>query len=85
MDVDSYSSFDRQKMLLALILRYENLCRGAIARGAALVDLFTIPAREQLGWAKYTEADKYAAVYEQLGQDMEQEIEELIRKAGEDE
>jgi len=85
MDVDSYSSFDRQKRLMALILHYEDLCRGAIARGVALVDLFTTPAREQLGWAKYSEADKYAQVYEQLGLDMDREVEELIRKAGEDE
>ena len=85
MDVDSYSSFDRQKRLMALILRYEDLCRGAIAKGVALMDLFTIPSREQLGWAKYSEADKYAQVYEQIGLDMEREIDELIRKAGEDE
>ena len=85
MDVDSYSSFDRQKRLMALILHYEDLCRSAIARGVALTDLFTTPAREQLGWAKYSEADKYAQVYEQLSQDMDREVDELIRKAGEEE
>ncbi len=85
MDVDSYSSFDRQKRLMALILHYEDLCRGAIARGVALTDLFTTPAREKLGWAKYSEADKYEEVYEQLSLDMDKEVEELIRKAGEDE
>ena len=83
--MDSYSSFDRQKRLMALILHYEDLCRGAVAKGVPLVDLFTIPAREQLGWAKYSEADKYVDVYEKLSLDMDREIEELIRKAGEDE
>jgi len=84
MDVDSYSSFDRQKRLMGLILHYEDLCRGAIAKSVDLMDLFTIPAREQLGWAKYSEADKYAAAYDQIGADMETQIDELIRKAGED-
>ena len=84
-DVDSYSSFDRQKQLLGLILHYENLCRGAIAKNVALQDLFTVPSRERLGWAKYTEADKYAQEYEEIGLDMDREVNELIRKAGEEE
>ena len=85
MDVDSYSGFDRQKQLLGLILRYENLCRGAIAKGVATDDLYARPSRERLGWAKYTEADKFAAEYDAIAQDMEREIGELTRKAGEDE
>jgi V/A-type H+-transporting ATPase subunit A len=84
-DVDSYSSFDRQKQLLGLILHYENLCRGAIAKNVALQDLFSTPSRERLGWAKYTEVDKYAQEYEEIGLDMDREVNELIRKAGEDE
>ena len=63
MDVDSYSSFDRQMRLLALILHYETLCRDAIDKGAALPALFAIPARERLGWAKYAAAEEYAANY----------------------
>ncbi|MBO4853693.1 MAG: V-type ATP synthase subunit A [Oscillospiraceae bacterium] len=85
MDVDSYSGFDRQKALLGMILHYENLCRNAISKGVALTDLYAIPAREKLGWAKYIEADKFAAEYEQIARDMEEEIRELIGKAGEDE
>ena len=70
---------------MALILHYEDLCRGAIAKGVSLTDLFTTPAREKLGWAKYSEADKYAEAYEELERDMDKEVEELIRKAGEEE
>ena len=32
MDVDSFSSYDRQEKLLAMVLRYDRLCREAIAR-----------------------------------------------------
>ena len=85
MDVDSYSSFDRQKRLMALILHYEDLCRDAIAKGVALEDLYTLPAREKLGWAKYAAAEEYAANYAAVRADMEREIAELIRKAGEEE
>ena len=85
MDVDSYSSFDRQKRLMALILRYEDLCRDAIAKGVALEDLYTLPAREKLGWAKYASAEEYVDNYQQVQTEMEREIAALIKKAGEDE
>ena len=85
MDVDSYSSFDRQKRLMALILHYEDLCRDAIAKNVALDELYTIPAREKLGWAKYASAEEYADNYQQVQVEMEREIAALIKKAGEDE
>ena len=84
MDVDSYSSFDRQMRLLALILHYETLCRDAIDKGAALPALFAIPARERLGWAKYAAAEEYAANYQQVHAEMDGEIADLVKKAGED-
>ena len=84
MDVDSYSSFDRQLRLLALILHYEDLCRNAIAKNVELPALFSIPARERLGWAKYAAAEEYAANYQQVHDEMDSEIAALIEKAGED-
>ena len=85
MDVDSYSSFDRQMQLLELILHYESLCRGAVDKSVAPAELYAIPAREKLGWAKYAAAEEYAANYAAVRADMEREIAELIRKAGEEE
>ena len=84
MDVDAYSSFDRQMRLLALILHYEALCRDAIDKGAALPALYAIPARERLGWAKYAAAEEYAANYEQVYAEMDSQIADLVKKAGED-
>ena len=84
MDVGAYSSFDRQMRLLALILHYEDLCRDAIDKGAALPALYAIPARERLGWAKYAAAEEYAANYEQVYAEMDSQIADLVKKAGED-
>ena len=84
MDVDAYSSFDRQMRLLALILHYEDLCRDAIDKGAALPALYAIPARERLGWAKYAAAEEYAANYKQVYAEMDSQIADLVKKAGED-
>ena len=84
MDVDAYSSFDRQMRLLALILHYEDLCRDAIDKGVVLPALYAIPARERLGWAKYAAAEEYAANYEQVYAEMDSQIADLVKKAGED-
>ena len=35
----------QQEKLLAMILDYDKLCRGAIAKGAPVAGLFVIPAR----------------------------------------
>ena len=84
MDVDSYSSFDRQMRLLALILDYEKLARAAIAKGAELEALLTIGAKEEIGRAKFVEADKYAEAYAGIRQEMEQQISAIAEKGGED-
>jgi V/A-type H+-transporting ATPase subunit A len=82
-DIDSFSSYDRQEKLLALILDYDKLCRAAIEKGAATTDLFAIPQREKIGRAKSVPADEYVQAYADIRENMEKEIDEVIVKAGE--
>jgi len=81
-DIDGYSSYDRQGKLLALILRYEALCRDAIAKGADVMKLFDIPVREKIGRAKSVPADEYVQVYEGIGTEMEAEIAGIAAQGG---
>ena len=85
MDVDSYSSYDRQAKILGLILDYDRLCREAIAKGAAVEGLFAIPAREDIGRAKSVPEGEYAAAYEALAQQMRREIDAVTARGGEEE
>ena len=82
MDVDSFSSYDRQYLLLGMILRYEDLCRSAIAKGAAAGALFAIPAREKIGRAKSVPQEEYPKVYAAMERDMEREIDAVIAEGG---
>ena len=84
-DVDSYSSHDRQRRLLGLVLDYDTLCREAIERGADLNALFAIPARDRIGRAKSVDADEYADIYTSISQEMAAQIEEIAAKGGQDE
>ena len=81
-DIDGYSSYDRQGKLLALILRYEALCRDAIAKGADVMKLFDIPVREKIGRAKSVPAGEYVKVYEEIGTEMEAQIAEIAAQGG---
>ena len=84
MDVDSYSSHDRQMRMLSMIIRYEQLCRTAIAQGAELQELFDIPSKEEIGRAKFVDADKYAEAYAAIEEKMESEIRAIAEKGGAD-
>ena len=73
-DIDSYSEYDRQERMLALIRDYDVQCRAAAEKGGSLADLFAIPAREGIGRAKSVPADQYKDNYAALAEEMEQEI-----------
>ena len=81
-DIDSYSSYDRQEKLLGMILEYDRLCREAIGKGAQTADLFDIPARERIGRAKSVPAEEYVKVYADIASSMASEIDACAAKGG---
>ena len=83
-DVDSFSGYDRQEKLLAMVLRYDRLCREAISKGAPVAKLFAVPSREKIGRAKSVPAEEYQQVYQQISAEMEQEITAIAEEGGED-
>ena len=82
--VDGYSSYDRQERLLAMILKYDRLCRDAIAKGAPTAALFQIGAREKIGRAKSVEVEEYKEAYAAMSSEMETEIAEIAAKGGDE-
>jgi V/A-type H+-transporting ATPase subunit A len=77
MDVDGYSSYDRQFVLLSIILRYDVMCRAALQKGAGMNELFSIPSRELIGRAKSVPMDKYKAAYADIEKQMVGEIDAI--------
>ena len=84
LEVDWYSSYDRQNKMLGMILEYDQRCRAAIAKGASITELFAIPFREKMGRAKTVPDSEYAAVYADMAKEMAQEIDAVAAKGGED-
>ncbi len=83
-DEDAYSSYAKQHKLLGLILRYDELCREAMAAGAEAGALWAIPARESIGRAKMVLPEEFEEKYRQIEEDMAKQIDE-IRQGGGDE
>ena len=82
-DEDAYSSYAKQYRLMALVLRYDELCREALAKGADMEKLFVINAREKIGRAKMADAGSFEADYKAIEEQMKAEIEEVVA-GGED-
>ena len=76
-EVDSYSSYERQAILLQMILDFDTLCRKAMEQGAQLNKLFAIPAREQIGRAKNVPENEYKESYKRIAEDMKTRIDEI--------
>jgi len=83
MEVDWFSSYDRQTKMLRLLIDYDRLCRAAIAKGARVQDLFAIPAREGIGRAKSVPEDTYEENFRRLRERMQEEIELVVERGGE--
>ena len=79
-DIDSYSEYDRQARMLALIRGYDSRCRSASERGGAIADLFAIPVREKIGRAKSVPASEYREAYAAMDREMEEELEAAAQK-----
>ena len=85
LEVDWYSSYDRQDKMLGMILEYDKLCRAAIEKGADPAALFVIPFREHMGRAKTVPDDEYPAAFQAMEEEMAKEIDEIAARGGADE
>ena len=85
MDVDSYTSFDRQERMLSMILRYDELAREAIAQGAQIDAILELPVRTSIAQTKYEEPDAWQMAFDGIDRELAEQMRQLTEKAGEDE
>jgi V/A-type H+-transporting ATPase subunit A len=80
-DVDSYSDYNRQAILLELILKYDTLSRKALSEGGVLQKILKLPVRDRIGRAKSVPADRYGEEYADIAEKMAEEIAAVIKGA----
>ena len=57
-EVDTYTSMDKQRMMLGLILEFHQLGQKALEEGVELSKIIKMDVREKIGRAKYIPEDR---------------------------
>lgn len=76
-EVDTYSSLEKQKKMMNLILEYNRKGQEALNEGVDIEDLIELPVREKIGRAKYIE-EKELAKFDEIEGELQSAIQTLI-------
>lgn len=76
-EVDTFSSLEKQKKMMNLILEYNRKGQEALNEGVDIEDIIEMPVREKIGRAKYIE-EKHLSKFEEIEKELQNEIQALI-------
>ena len=79
-EVDTYTSLDKQYMMMDLVLAYYDQSVEALEKGAKLQNLINLPVREQIGRFKYVTEDEIQKEYEKIKEELHIEIANALGK-----
>lgn len=77
-EVDTFTSFKKQYLMLKLILTFYQEGMKGLERGLSLRDIMAIPARERIGRAKYIPEEEINQLEELIGE-IKEEIDAKLR------
>lgn len=83
-EVDTYTSLHKQYRMLKLILTFYKLAGEAIKQGVSIHKLIKLPVIERIGRAKYVEEMNVDKAYDEIEQDIKNEINELVQKGADE-
>ena len=82
-DVDTYTSLEKQYLMMKLVLSYYDKSVEALDKGANLNDLINLDVRERIGRYKYTEEANIKSEYDSVLGELDKAIADVVRKGGE--
>ena len=80
-DNDSYTELEKQSALIELIFSFGEKARRAVADGANIDKISTLPVREKIGRAKSVPFAEYKKVYAAIDNEISSELDELVALA----
>ena len=83
MDTDTYTTLEKQHLMMKLILAYYDKGKEALAQGATINSLVNLPCREEIGRYKYTENEKIHSEYDRIMRYLEEAIRDAVAKSQE--
>jgi len=81
-EIDTYTSLEKQYGILSLILKWGELGDKALAAGAPLSKIISLPVREEIGRAKYVHEDEVSEKFATITQNLESQMSALYEEGG---
>ena len=78
MDSDTYTTLEKQHLMMKLILAYYDKGNEALKNGAGIDSLVKLECREDIGRFKYTENEKMQAEYDRIMKNLDDEIRAVL-------
>ena len=78
-EVDTYTSLNKQYLMMKLILGFYHEATEALDNGAELADLLALSVREQIGRAKYIE-ESHLDRFDEIQRNIKRQISQLVSK-----
>lgn len=82
-EVDTYTSLDKQFMLMKLIIRFYDKCKEAVDKGITVDEILKLSTKERIGRFKYTAEEEANKEYKLIDEQMELEIDQLLDRENE--
>jgi V/A-type H+-transporting ATPase subunit A len=79
-DIDTYTSLQKQYLMMQLVMAYYKTANDALAAGAAIEDLVKLKIRERIGRFKYVEEDGLQKEYDEIIAVLKAETDMLLQK-----
>ena len=77
-EVDTYTSIEKQYLMMKLILMYYDLSSEALEKDADIEKLVAMQVRERIGRYKYTHQDKAKEEFEKISDELRSEINTVL-------
>ena len=81
---DTYTSLNKQYLLMCLILAFYDKSADAIARGASIESIVSMPSRERIGRFKYVPENETDKDYKQIMAELENDIENAVKNSAQE-
>lgn len=79
-EIDTYSSLKKQHLMMKLVLAFYEESSKALAEGASMNKLISMPVREQIGRFKYTHEDELDENYKRVTDELAAEVADTFGK-----
>ncbi len=82
-DTDTYTSLNKQYLMMELILAFYDKSATGLEKGAAIEKIVSMPSRERIGRFKYTSENKIDSEYTEILAELDSDVDRAVKTSDE--